>query len=186
VEFNGALGDVELAGDFLVRKILEERIENFLFAATEVGDGIGFQAASLVREDRIHESGENRTRYPEAAIRDERQCADELLAGFFVREDSLNAQTQERKTVGVLMLIADNDEARVGEAFNKIGEKCPGGLTGGMRVVEEMNGVSISPKRLGIFRSCSYTTELVDGYRRKVVGVGIEKRFRQQVRLLFQ
>src|ERR1700693_1025790 len=57
----GAAADaefVELAGDFLVRKILEERIESFLLATAEIRDGIGLQAAALAREDGIHETGE--------------------------------------------------------------------------------------------------------------------------------
>src|ERR1700693_1163497 len=52
VKLDGAFGDVERAGDFLVRKILEERIENFLLATAEIRDGIGLQAAALAREDR--------------------------------------------------------------------------------------------------------------------------------------
>ena len=49
MELDGALGDIEFAGDFLVGKILEKRIENFLFAAAEVGDRVGLQAAPLSR-----------------------------------------------------------------------------------------------------------------------------------------
>src|SRR6266481_4123522 len=49
VELHGAFGNVELAGDFLVRKILEQRIENFLLAAAEIRDGISLQAAALAR-----------------------------------------------------------------------------------------------------------------------------------------
>jgi hypothetical protein len=41
VKFYGALGDVQFAGDFLVGKIFEERVQDFLFAAAEIGDGIG-------------------------------------------------------------------------------------------------------------------------------------------------
>src|SRR5882724_12879092 len=58
VELDSAFGDVELAGDFLVRKIFEERIEDFLLAAAEIRDGISLQAAALAREDGIHETGE--------------------------------------------------------------------------------------------------------------------------------
>jgi len=134
VEFDGALGDVELAGDFLVGKILEERIKNFLFTTAEIGDGIGFEAACLVGENRIDESGKNLARNPEAAVGDKRKGANELLAGFFVSENSLNAQAQKRKTIGVLMLIADDNEARVGEALDEIGKKRAGGLAGGVRV----------------------------------------------------
>ena len=52
----GSLGDVELAGDFLVGKIFEEGVEDFLLAAAEIGDGIGFEAAALIREDGVDES----------------------------------------------------------------------------------------------------------------------------------
>jgi len=51
VKLDGALGDIELAGDFLVREILEERIENFLLAAAEIGDRVGFEAARLSRKN---------------------------------------------------------------------------------------------------------------------------------------
>ena len=70
VKLNGALGDVELAGDFLVGKILEERIENFLFTAAEISDGIGLQAARLIREYGIDETRKNSTGHPETAIGD--------------------------------------------------------------------------------------------------------------------
>src|SRR5215475_14228519 len=48
VKLDGALGDIEFAGNFLVREIFEERIEDFLLAAAEIGDGICFQAAVLI------------------------------------------------------------------------------------------------------------------------------------------
>src|SRR6267154_1697454 len=56
VKLHGAFGDVELVGDFLVRKVFEKRIENFLLAAAEIGDGVGLQAASLTGENRIDET----------------------------------------------------------------------------------------------------------------------------------
>jgi len=92
VKLNGALGDVELAGDFLVGKILEERIKNFLLATAEIGDRIGLQAARLIRKNRIDETGEHRARHPETAIGDKRQGADELLAGFFVGKNPLHTE----------------------------------------------------------------------------------------------
>ena len=94
VKFHGPLGDIQFAGNFLVGEIFEERIENFLFAATEIRDRIGFQAARLIREDGINEAGENGTWNPEAAISDQRQRTDELLACFFVSEYSFHAKTQ--------------------------------------------------------------------------------------------
>ena len=51
VEFYGALGNVEFAGDFLVGKILEERIQHFLLAAAEISVRIGFETAALTGKD---------------------------------------------------------------------------------------------------------------------------------------
>src|SRR5580698_4155709 len=50
VKLHSAFRDVELAGDFLVGEIFKKRIENFLLAAAEIGDGIRFQAAALPGE----------------------------------------------------------------------------------------------------------------------------------------
>ena len=134
VKFHGALGDVEFAGDFLVGKILEERIENFLFATAEIGDGIGLQATRLIRKNGIDETGQHGARHPETAVGDERQGANELLASFFVGKNPFHTETQERKAVGILMLIADDDEARVGETLDEIGQKRTGRLARSVRV----------------------------------------------------
>ena len=42
MEFYCALGNVEFTGDFFVGEIFQKRIEDFLFAAAEIGNGIGF------------------------------------------------------------------------------------------------------------------------------------------------
>ena len=84
VKLYRAFGDVEFAGDFLVGKIFEERVQNFLLAAAEIGDGIGFEAAALIREDGIDETGEDRARNPETTAGYERQGANQLIAGFGV------------------------------------------------------------------------------------------------------
>ena len=47
VELYGAFGDVQFAGDFLVGKIFEQGVQNFLFAAAQIGDGIRLDAAAL-------------------------------------------------------------------------------------------------------------------------------------------
>src|SRR5580700_8500368 len=65
MKFYGALGDVEFAGDLFVGKIFEERVQDFLLAAAEIGDGIGFEAAALIGEYGIDESGKDRARDPE-------------------------------------------------------------------------------------------------------------------------
>jgi len=134
VKFDGAFCDVELAGDLFVGKVLEERVENFLFAAAEIGDGIGFQAACLSGKDGVHETGENGAGHPETATGDERESADQLVASFGVGEDALYAETEQRKAGRVLMLVADHDEAGVGVAFENIGEQSAGGLAGGVGV----------------------------------------------------
>jgi len=59
VKFYGAFGDVEFAGDFFIGKIFEERVQNFLLAAAEIGDRVGLEAAALIREDGIDESGQD-------------------------------------------------------------------------------------------------------------------------------
>ncbi len=57
VEFYGALGNVQAAANFFIGKIFEEGIENFLFAAAQIGDGVGFQAATLPGKYGVHETG---------------------------------------------------------------------------------------------------------------------------------
>jgi len=59
MKFYGALGDVEFAGDLFVGKIFEERVQNFLLAAAEIGDRVGLEAAALIRKDGIHKSGQD-------------------------------------------------------------------------------------------------------------------------------
>jgi hypothetical protein len=57
-----------------------------------------------------------------------------LVACFGVSEDALHAEAEQRETGGVLVLFADDDEARIRVAFENIREQCAGGLTGGVRV----------------------------------------------------
>ncbi len=134
MEFYGAFGDVEFAGDFLVGKILKKRVEDFLFAATEIGDGVGFETASLPGKDGVHEAGENGAWYPEAASRDKWQSADELIASFGVSENAFYTEAEQREAVGVLMSFTNDDEAGIGVAFENIGEQRAGSLTSGVSV----------------------------------------------------
>jgi len=134
VEFYSAFGDVEFAGDFFVGKILQERIEDFLFAAAEIGDGIGLQAAGLAGKDGVHETGKNGARNPKAASGDQRQRADELIAGFGIGENAFYAETEQGEAVGILMGFADDDESRIGIAFENIGEQSAGSLASGVGV----------------------------------------------------
>ena len=134
VKLNGALGDVEFIGDFLVRLIFQQRIQDFLFAAAEIGDRIGFQAASLTREHGIDEAGEKGAGHPETAVGNERQGADKLIARFNVGEEAFYALAEERIAVGIVVLFADDDEARFGKAFEKIGQKRPRSRAGGVSV----------------------------------------------------
>src|SRR5207245_9971840 len=75
VKLHRALGDVQLAGDFLVGKIFEQRIEHFLLAAAEFSDGIGLQAAALARKNRIDESRQKLTRNSAAPGGQQRESA---------------------------------------------------------------------------------------------------------------
>src|SRR6266852_2661753 len=144
VKLHGAFRNVELAGDFLVRKIFQQRIEDFLFAAAEVGDGIGLQAAALSGKDGVNKSGEKLPRNPESSSGNQRERADQLFAGFYIGEKAFNAETQERKAIGLIVLFADDTEARFGKAFEKIGQESAGGGLRGMRV----NDVNLSFGRL--------------------------------------
>jgi hypothetical protein len=146
VKFYGALGNVEFAGDFFVGKILEERIENFLLAAAEIGDGIGFKAPALTGENGVNEARKDGARHPEAAIGDEGQRADELIAGFGIGEETLNAETEKLITVGVGVLFSDDDESSFGMAFEKIGQESASGGARGVTV----DDVDLRGRRLEI------------------------------------
>src|SRR5580700_9669609 len=109
MKFYGALGDVELAGDFFGGKIFEQRVQDFLLAAAEIGDGIGFEAAALIREDGIDEPGQDRARDPETSAGNQRQGTDQLIAGFGVSKKTFHAEAQQLIAVGVAMLFTDDD-----------------------------------------------------------------------------
>jgi hypothetical protein len=66
VKFHGALGNIQTAANFFVGKIFEEGIENFLFTAAQIGDGVGFEAATLPGKYGVHETGKELTGHPEA------------------------------------------------------------------------------------------------------------------------
>ena len=65
MKFYSALGNVQTAANFLVGKIFEERIENFLFTATQIRDRVRLQAATLSGKYGVHETGKELTRNPE-------------------------------------------------------------------------------------------------------------------------
>src|SRR5258708_210161 len=123
VELDRALGDIDPAGDFFIRKIFEERIEYFLRGAGEVSDGVSFEATPLTGENGIHEAGEQLTRHPEAAVGHKGQGANQLVARFDISQKALYAEAEKRKTVGVVVALADDDEARFGVAFQNVGEE---------------------------------------------------------------
>jgi len=58
---------IEFAGDFFVGEVFQQRVQDFLLAAAQIGDGIGLQSPALPAEDGIHETGEHGTRHPESA-----------------------------------------------------------------------------------------------------------------------
>jgi len=146
VKFYSAFGDVEFAGDFFVGKVFEKRVQDFLFATAEIGDGIGFETATLTGKDGIDKAGKDRARHPESSIGDQRQSADQLIAGFRVGEKTLHTETQELIAVGVRVLFADDDQAGFGMTFEKIGQKCACRRPCGMPI----NDVNLSDRRLEI------------------------------------
>src|SRR5260370_33536043 len=123
MEFDGALSDVEPAGDFFIGKIFKERIEHFLLAAAEVGDGVSLEATPLAAEDRIDEAGEQLARPPETSIGHEWQGANQLVTRLNVGQKAFDSEAEERKTVGFIVVFSNNDEARFGAAVKKVGEE---------------------------------------------------------------
>src|SRR5260370_39559664 len=144
VKLHSAFRNVELAGDFLVGEVFQQRIKNFLFAAAQVRDGIGLQAAALAGKDGIHKSGEKLPGNPESAAGNEGESAGQLIAGHDVGEKSFHAKTQERKTVGIVVLVGDDDEAGIRIAFENIGQERAGCRFCRMSV----NHVNLSARRL--------------------------------------
>src|SRR5712664_1801459 len=144
VKLHSAFRNVELAGNLFVGKIFEQRIENFLLAAAEIRDGIGLQTTTLAGKDRINESGEELPRNPESSAGNERESADQLVPCFDLCEKALPTETQERKAVGIVVLLANDDEAGLRIAFEKIGqERASGGLCG-----MSVNDVNLGARRL--------------------------------------
>ena len=146
MEFDGALGDVEPAGDLFVGKILEERIEDLLFAAAEVGDRIGLEAAPLAGKYGINKAGEQLAWHPKPAIAHKRQSADQLVARLGVSEESFYTQPQKRIAIGIIVFLADDDKARFWIAFENIGKQSAGSGTRGMGV----NDVDLRGRRLHV------------------------------------
>ena len=67
-----------------------------------------------------------------------------MFAGFDIGEKALYAKTQERKTVGLVVLLADDDEPGFRIAFEKIGQQRAGGGLGSVGV----NDVNLRFRRL--------------------------------------
>src|SRR5262249_15568336 len=70
MELDGALGNIELAGDFLVGEILEQRTENRVSRAAEMGDSVSFKAPSWAVQNEINEARQQETRHQNPAVRD--------------------------------------------------------------------------------------------------------------------
>src|SRR5258708_7615260 len=132
VKLHSAFRNVELAGNLFVRKIFEQRIENFLLAAAQIRDGISLQTTALAGKDGINESGKKLPGDPESSAGHERESPDQLLAGFDVGEKALHSKTQEGKTIGIVVLLTDNDEAGPPVAFENI---CPERARGGVFIL---------------------------------------------------
>ena len=117
-----------------------------MFASSEIGDGVGFEAASLTGQNGIDETGKQLARNPETAAGYKRQSADELVASFHVSKQALHAEAQKRIAVGLVVLIADDDQAGFGETFHQIGEQRAGSRLGGVGV----HNVDLSFRRLEV------------------------------------
>ena len=146
MELDRTLGDIEPAGNLFVGKIFEERIEDFLLSAAEIGDGIGLEAAPLAGEYGINKAGEQLARHPESAVDDKRQSTNQLVACFGIGEEALHAKPKERVAIGVIVLLPDDDEPRLGITLKNIGQQSAGSGTGCMRV----NDVHLRPGRLHV------------------------------------
>jgi hypothetical protein len=146
MEFDGALGDVEPAGDLFVGKILKERIEDFLLAAAEIGDGIGLEAAPLAGEYGIDKAREQLARNPESTVDDKGQSTNQLVACLGIGEEALHAKPEERVAIGIIVLLPDDDEPRLGITFKNIGKQSAGSGSGSMRV----NDVHLRAGRLHV------------------------------------
>src|SRR5438309_509541 len=144
VKLHGALCNIELVGDFFVGKMFQQRIENLLLAAAQIRDGVGLEAAALSGEDGINESREELPRNPESSAGNKRKSADQLFAGFDISEKPLHAKTQERKTVGFVVLLPNDDEPGLRMAFEKVGQERTCGRLSGVRV----DDVNLSFRRL--------------------------------------
>src|SRR5260370_2397736 len=127
VKLHSAFRNVELAVNLFVGKIFEQRIENFMLAAAEIRDGIGLQTTTLAGKDRINESGEELPRNPESSAGNERESADQLVPCFDVSEKAFHTETQERKAVGIVVLLANDNEAGLRIALEKIRQERAGG-----------------------------------------------------------
>ncbi len=168
MKFHGPFRDVQLAGDLFVGEIFQQRIEDFLFAAAEIRDGIGLQPATLAGKNGIYESGEKLPRNPESSAGNERERANQLLAGFHVGQKPLYSKAQKRKTVGFIVLLPDDDEAGFGIAFHKIGQERTGSGFG---------GVGVDDVDLGAGRLHGSQVGRERGF--KLLGEYLEWRFRQ-------
>src|SRR5260370_566065 len=120
VKLHSAFRNVELAGNLFVGKIFEQRIENFLLAAAEIRDGIGLQTTTLAGKDRINESGEELPRNPASSAGNERESADQLVPCFDVSEKAFHTETQERKAVGIVVMLGYAHEAGLRTALEEL------------------------------------------------------------------
>ena len=140
VKFHGAFGDVEAVGNFFVGQVFEQTAEDFLFAAAEIGRGVGAEAAALrTRKNRIDEARKDFARNPEAAVGDERKRTGELFAGLVVIEDAFDALTEKRVGIGFVQVVAHDDEAGIFGLIEDVpqeGSRCLPGSVG----VDHVNG----------------------------------------------
>src|SRR5207253_9953444 len=84
VELYGSFGDVQPVCNFLIGKVLQQGIEDFLFAPAQAGGSPEPAVAWNAVQDGIHEAGQHRPRHPIAPARDVLQGATRLAGGLGV------------------------------------------------------------------------------------------------------
>src|ERR1700694_4129997 len=76
VKFYSAFGDVEFVSNLLVGQVFKQTIQDFLFAAAQVGRSVCLQAAAVrPAQDRVDKPGKYGAGNPKSSVGDQWQCA---------------------------------------------------------------------------------------------------------------
>jgi hypothetical protein len=89
VELHRPLGNVQAIGNFFVGQVLEQPVEDVLFASAQLA-GISPEPTPVRgTQNRIHEARKHLARDPKAAVRNRRQRPRELHASLVAIQDAL-------------------------------------------------------------------------------------------------